>query len=195
MSSARQSRGASLGAETDLPKPYSKDSQEKMPDKRTCATEKSEPKRVGFGKAKGSRKPSNAILPLDYRRDLSKMAREHQKKYGTSFKVDATLKDRAARFYRSQLPPLRRAGRPGISGVTIAIRLKRVTKQQDPDETAVHRWGRIYPIAIPNHETLTKEQQRVERILLRERVKSRKNQQRRRRTQESADLLSGHRKT
>ncbi len=186
MSSAKQSHGADLGAETNLPKPYTAGGPEKTTDKGHFATPKGEPKPVGFGKDKSSRhkKQNGVILPLDYRRDLSKTARAHRKKYRKLFNADPTLKDRAARFYRSNLPPVRRAGRPGIDSVTIAIRLLSIIKRRYPDERPVCWWRRIYPLAIPGYETLPKEEQRAQRALLRERVRNRKNQQRRRRITE-----------
>jgi hypothetical protein len=185
MSSDRKIPVPNLGTETSVPKPSNEIRVENTPGKGSDAPRKAEPKAVGFGKGKSSRNnPSGAVLPLDYRRDLAKMAGAHRKKYRKIFKADPTLKDRAARFYRAQLPPRSRRGRPGIDSVTTAMRLLRIIRRRYPHETPACWWRRIYPLAIPTYDTLSNEHQRVERILLRERVKSRRNQQRKRRTQE-----------
>ncbi len=185
MSSATAFPDRNQGPGNGVPKPSRKEGLAKMVDKGSEHSAKEEPKPVGFGKetkiAHSTKKHSLISLPVAYRLELASIARAHRKKYRTLFAAAPTLKDRAARFYRSKLPPLRRPGRPGIDSVTTAMRLLRIVKRGYPDETPACWWRRIYPLAIPNYETLSKEEQRAQRVLLRERVRSRRNQQRRRR--------------
>jgi hypothetical protein len=120
-------------------------------------------------------------LPREYRQDLARMAKEHRKKYNALFSADSTLKERGARFYRSMLPRLR-SGRPSIESVTQATQLFRRLSQQYPDDKPEQIWGRIYPKAIPNYPALGKDDRIAQQLLLRNRVRSRRNQRRRRRT-------------
>ena len=89
---------------------------------------------------------------------------------------DPKLKDRASRFLRSLLPPQRKRGRPGIAGVTKAISLLKRFRRQYPNDKPEQIWKRVYTEAIPRYASMEREHQRAERLLLRERVRSRKNQ-------------------
>jgi len=120
-------------------------------------------------------------LPRDVRKEITRCAqrlRQHRK----LFMADPKLKDRAVRFLRSLLPPKRKRGRPGLPGVSRAILLLRKFRNQYPEEKPETLWARIYPEVIPGFASMDRARQRVERWLLRERVHSRKLQQRRRQT-------------
>jgi hypothetical protein len=80
-----------------------------------------------------------------------------------------------ARFLRSLLPPQRKRGRPGIPGVTKAMLLLMRFKRRYPHEKPAQRWARIYPEAIPGYAGMDRERRKAERLLLRERVRSRRS--------------------
>jgi len=93
---------------------------------------------------------------------------------------DPRLKDRAARFLRSLLPPKRKRGRPGILSVTKAIQLLTKLHREHPEQEMRKRWQQIYSQVIPNYENLTRQQQRAQEIPLRDQVRNRRNQGRKR---------------
>jgi hypothetical protein len=57
--------------------------------------------------------------------------------------------------------------------------LRQRFRRQYPHETPAQLWARVYPEAIPGYADMDRERQKAERVLLRERVRSRGNQHRR----------------
>jgi hypothetical protein len=129
-------------------------------------------------KSKHRRRPGPR-LPTAVRKEIARFARE-LRQHRKLFIADPKLKDRASRFLRSLLPPRRKRGRPGIDSVTIAIRLRNRFRRQYPGEKPEQIWKKVYPKAIPGYARMDRERQKAEQLLLRERVYSRKLQQRRR---------------
>jgi hypothetical protein len=120
---------------------------------------------------------SSPRLPAAVRKEITRFAqqlRQHRK----LFISDPKLRDRAARFLRSLLPPKRKRGRPGLDSVTKAIRLRQRLRRQYPGEKPEQIWQRIYLEAIPAYASMERERQKAERLLLRERVRSRRRAQR-----------------
>jgi hypothetical protein len=103
--------------------------------------------------------------------------RQHRK----LFTADPRLKDRVARLLRSLLLPRpRRRGRPGIESVTTAIRVLRKLRKQHAGEPWAKIWQRIYPEAIPNYARMNPVDQEHARQVLRERVRWRVRDRKRR---------------
>lgn len=67
---------------------------------------------------------SHAGIPAVVRKEITRLARELNRKHHQLFIVDHKLKDSAARLLRSLLPPKRKRGRPGMDSVTKAIQLR-----------------------------------------------------------------------
>jgi hypothetical protein len=114
------------------------------------------------------------LLPREVRKEITRCAqqlRQHRK----LFMADPKLKDRAIRFLRSLLPPKRRSGRPGLASVSKAIILRAKLRRQYPNEKPQNIWKRIYPEAIPGYASMDKQRQQAERLLLRERIRCRRN--------------------
>jgi hypothetical protein len=109
------------------------------------------------------------------RKEITQCARQ-LRQYRKVFMADPKLRDRASRFLRSLLPPKRKRGHPGIPSVTTAILLLRNLRRQYPSEKPEQIWKRIYPEAIPEYASMDRERQKAERLLLRERVRSRVSQ-------------------
>src|SRR3970040_2323752 len=59
--------------------------------------------RTAAGRPRGKRRPPP--LPGEYRRAIVNVAREHLARFKVLFMADPKLRDRAARLYRSLLPP------------------------------------------------------------------------------------------
>ena len=126
-------------------------------------------------------------LPVELVTDIMALARTLRERHELLFFADRKLKDRAARLFRTVLPP--RPGRPGrkrIASVTHAIRLLRKLKREDPNAKPEKIWARVYPKAIPNYANLTDEARWNEQQRLRHRVYSRKRQQEMRADKKSA---------
>jgi hypothetical protein len=120
-------------------------------------------------------------LPREVRQEIARCAQQ-VRKHRKLFVADPKLKDRVARFLRSLLPPRRKRGRPGIASVTEAILLLKKLRREFPQEDQRQLWQRVYPEVIPHYGSLPREQQRGQEMLLREQVRSRGNQRRRRET-------------
>lgn len=118
-------------------------------------------------------------LPAVVRKEITQCARQ-LRQHQRLFKADAKLKDRAARVLRSMLPPKRKRGRPGIPGVTQAILLLKQLQRERPEQQPKERWQQVYRKVISDYTGLTRDQQRAQEVLLREQVRSRRNQQRKR---------------
>ena len=118
-------------------------------------------------------------LPAVVRKEITQCARKlrQQRKL---FTADPKLKDRAARVLRSMLPPKRKRGRPGNPAVTEAILLLGRLQRKNQGQERKQLWQQVYRQAIPCYPNLTREQQRAEEVLLREQIRSRRNQQRKR---------------
>jgi hypothetical protein len=125
---------------------------------------------------KAKRRCFSPRLPAAVRKEIARFARELRKQQHKVFVTDPKLKDRAARFLRSLLPPQRKRGRPGIDSVTKAIRLRQRLRRQYPGEKPEQIWKRIYPETITGYASMDRERQKAERLLLRERVRGRRNQ-------------------
>jgi len=118
------------------------------------------------------RRRSTPPLPAPVRKEITRIARElNRQPYRKLFTADAKLRDRVARFLRSLLPPRRKRGRPGLDSVTTAIRLRGMFRRSHPDEAWAKIWERIYPEAIANYDSMNQVEQMQARQLLRERVR------------------------
>jgi hypothetical protein len=129
------------------------------------------------------RQRAGPALPREIRKDITQFTRQLKRQHRHLFNADPKLKDRVARFLRSVLPPQRKRGRPGIPGVTKAIVMLKKFKRQYSREKPEQIWRRIYPEAIPGYASMDREQQKAERLLLRERVRSRRQRQQTHRTE------------
>ena len=126
-------------------------------------------------------------LPWALRKEITHLARELRRKHAPLFITDPKLKDRAARWLRSQLPPWGKRGARGYDDVTAAIQLLREFRRhyarQYPDEKphqiGKRAWKRIYPEVIPNYGAMTEQEQRDAREGIRIRVRDRLNKRRR----------------
>jgi hypothetical protein len=127
---------------------------------------------------KRKRQRAGPALPREIRRTVTHCARQ-LRQHRKLFMADPTLKDRVARALRSMLPPHRKRGRPGLDSVTKATRLLKQFRRQCPHEKPAQLWARIYPEAITGYASMDPERQKAERLLLRERVRSRGKQRRR----------------
>jgi len=120
-------------------------------------------------------------IPRELLKDMVRAARELKAKHGALFVANPKLKDRAARLLRSILPPkMRRRGRPALDSVSVATGLLRKFRRLYPHDKPEQVWARIYPLAIAGYEALKLDEKKAQRLLLRERVRGRKNQRRRR---------------
>jgi hypothetical protein len=81
------------------------------------------------------------------------------------------FKRRAARLLKTLLPP--RPGRPCDDNITRAIELRSEEKA----------WKEVYPICIPAYETLERDARYWAQLRLRDAVRSRRNTQKRRKSQ------------
>jgi hypothetical protein len=127
-----------------------------------------------------SRRPSAPRSPPPSAKGIARFARELRREHQKLFIADPKLKVRASRFLRSLLPPKRKRGRPGLDSVTKAIRLRQRFRRQYPGVKPEQIWKRVYPEAIPGYVSMDRDRQKAERLLLRERVRSRRNQHNRR---------------
>jgi hypothetical protein len=127
-------------------------------------------------------------LPGALRKEITHLARGLRRKHSRLFINDPKLKDRAARLFRSQLPPWGKRGARGYDDVTTAIQLLRKFRwhyaRQYPDEKP-HQigkrvWKRICPEVIPSYGAMAEQDQRDAREGLRTRVRDRLNKRRRR---------------
>ncbi len=126
------------------------------------------------------RRRADRRLPAVVRKGITQCARQ-LRLHCKLFMTDPKLKDRASRLLRSMLPPKRKRGRPGIPAVTKATLLLKELQREHPEQQPRERWQQVYPQVIPDYASLPREQQRSQEILLREQVRSRRNQQRKRR--------------
>jgi len=134
------------------------------------------------------RRRSAPHLPAVLRKKITHFAFALRREHSPLFISDPKLKDRAARLFRSQLPPWGKRGARGYDDVTTAIQLlcrfRRHYGRQYPDEkppqTGKRVWKKISPEVIPNYGAMTEQEQRDAREDLRIRVRDRLNKQRRR---------------
>src|SRR5262245_24011686 len=120
-------------------------------------------------------------LPLEVRKELAQFARKLSRQFKPLFASDPKIRKRAGQFLTALLPPKpRRRGRPGIRSVTVAIKMLRRLKRQYPGERLEKIWKRIYPLAIPGYEVMSKKEQGDARQQLRDRVRWRLRTQKRR---------------
>jgi hypothetical protein len=131
--------------------------------------------------SKSRRRSATPPVPAAVRKEIIHIARELNRQHGQLFKANPKLKDRAARFLRSLLPPRpRRRGRPGIDSVTKAIQLRAKLRRQYPGERPEQIWRRIYPEAISGYAGMSTVDQKNARQVLRERVRWRLRDRKRR---------------
>jgi hypothetical protein len=135
-------------------------------------------------------------MPAHLAGDILTAAQGIRDRHKELFTADRKLKDRAARLFRTVLPPRpSRPGRKRIASVTIAIRLLRKLKREDPNVRPERLWANVYPKAIPNYASLPNEVRWNEQRRLRDRVHGRKRQQQKRRKKtprvSRPELLSG----
>jgi hypothetical protein len=127
------------------------------------------------------RRRSTARLPAAMCKEITSFAKELNRQHGQLFTSDPKLKDHAARLLRSVLPPRpRRRGRPGIDSVTKAIGLLAKLRKQYPAEPWPKIWQRIHPKAIPNYAGMTPTEQDDASQVLRQRVRWRLRDRKRR---------------
>jgi hypothetical protein len=127
-------------------------------------------------------------MPGALRKEITHLARELRREHAPLFLNDPKLKDRAARLFRSQLPPWGKRGARGYDDVTTGIQLLRKFRRryalQYPDEKphqiGKRAWKRICPEVIPSYGAMTEQEQRDAREGLRVRVRDRLNKRRRR---------------
>jgi hypothetical protein len=125
------------------------------------------------------KRSSSPAIPCELLKDIVLLGREIRKRHGALFVANPNLKDRAARLFRSMLPPRpRRRGRPALDSVTIASRLLRNLRKRYPNEKPAQTWARIYPLAVPHWETLSQADKQSAALQLRNRVRSRRNRRR-----------------
>lgn len=124
-------------------------------------------------------------VPVEIVKDVVAAAQVIRDNHKAAFLADRKLKDRAARLFRTLLPPRpRRPGRKPLASVTVAIRLVQRFKSEDPVAKPEQIWAKVYPKAIPNYASLANEVRWNEQRRLRERVHGRKRQQQRDRKKE-----------
>jgi hypothetical protein len=131
----------------------------------------------GEGKFRSGQRKRNPAppIPAEVRKEITQAARLLNRNHHDLFIADPKLKDRVARLLRSLLPPKpRRRGRPGREDVTTAILLLVRFRRMHPTERPELLWRRVYPLAIPNYETMSDIEQLNARQQLRERVKWRR---------------------
>jgi len=128
---------------------------------------------------KPERRRTRSPLPREVRKEITRCAQQ-LRQYRKLFMDDPKLRERAARVLRSLLPPKRKRGRPGMRSVTRATLLLKRLQREHPQEDRRQIWQRVYPQAIPDYGSLTREQQRGQENVLREQVRSRRHQQRKR---------------
>jgi len=139
------------------------------------------PETGGSGKPDRKPKRKEPAIPPQLMKDLRELAERHRRLFKAEFLADPKLKDRAARFYGSLLlPKPKRRGRPPIESVTVAARLHKEYKRQYPELKAEEIWQMIYPQVIPHYRALENEQKKAQHPLLRNRMRSRNGQRRRR---------------
>jgi hypothetical protein len=115
------------------------------------------------------------LLSRGFREGLVKLCLDH----GCEFVGKPLLKDAAVRYLRALLPN-QPAGRPREENITIASRLYRRCRRNYPHESYSETWARIYPMAIPNLETLLPREASRQKRNLRAAVRSRPYPPRRR---------------
>jgi ribosomal protein L20 len=127
------------------------------------------------------RRPSTSRLPAAVRKEVTRFARGLNRQHGQQFRADPKLKDRVTRFLRSLLlPRARRRGRPGIPSVTKALALLKKYRRKHPGDKPANIWKRVYPETIPNHAGMNDHQRRHAQEVLRERVRWRLRDRKRR---------------
>jgi hypothetical protein len=130
---------------------------------------------------KPRRRRSTPSLPPPVRKEIARFARQLIRLHRQAFIADHKLKDRAARLLRSLLLPRpRRRGRPGLASVTKALALLQKYRRQHPGERPEQIWGRVYPETIRGYASLTAVEQLDARQVLRERVRWRVRDRKRR---------------
>jgi len=100
---------------------------------------------------------------------------------------DPKLKDRAARWFRSHLPPWGRRGGRGYDDVTAAIDLRdrfgrgfsRLYPDEKPHQIGKRVWKHICLHVNPDYAVMSEQQQRDYRDVLRGRVRDRLNKRKR----------------
>ena len=153
----------------------------KRESKRLSSALEADPKSSGFGapqpasSRRDKRRSVSPALPADLAKDVIAAAQGIRDRHKELFRADRKMKDRAARLFRTLLPP--RPGRPGrkpITSVTVAMRLHAKLTKELPTAIAEQIWAKIYPKAIPNYASLSNEERWIAQHQLRDRVHSRR---------------------
>ena len=126
-------------------------------------------------------------LPARLLSDITHFARELRSQHGWLFTTDPKLKDRAAGYLRSQLPPWGKPGARGHDDVTTAIGLRRKLRRhyahqypnEKPHQIGKRVWKLICPKVIRDFDALDLTRQREARDDLRVRVLDRLNKRKR----------------
>jgi len=138
------------------------------------------PEQLRHAKSGSRRRPRLDAVASALAADIERCARELTEVHGELLRADPGLKHRVAARIYSLLPPRLRPGRKPMASVSAAIRLRDKFRVQYPEDSPARMWRRIYPRVIPGYHTLNPSRQSEERRLLRDRVRSRVNQRRRR---------------
>jgi hypothetical protein len=126
-------------------------------------------------------------LPPAVHQEVTRLAQELKRDHSLLFINDPKLRDRAARCFRSQLPPFGQPGAPGYNDVTAAIELlsrlrrdyARLYPHEKPHQIGKRVWKRICLEVIPNYGTITEREQRDTCQRLQRRVRDRLNKRKR----------------
>ena len=130
---------------------------------------------------------SSQSSPATLHTDIIRLAQQIRRDHSLLFMSDPELKDRAARWFRSQLPPWGRRGGRGYDDVTAAIDLRdrfgrgfsRLYPDEKPHQIGKRVWKHICLHINPDYAAMNVQQQRDYRDLLRERVRDRLNKRKR----------------
>jgi hypothetical protein len=110
-------------------------------------------------------------IPRELRKEVVERIRSIGRRYRAAFAADRELKVRVLTLTRALLPPRpRRRGRPHNPIVTAAIALYGKFQRKSPEESPRQLWSRVYPLAIPQWESMSELERRHARDELRERI-------------------------
>jgi len=125
------------------------------------------------------RKPED--LPEKIKQRVNEFGNRLRTEFPSIFVSNPQLKHRVGQFLASQLPPYpRRPGRPGFPDVTRADKMLTELHRQHPDVPYPALWKPIYPVAIVGYGKLSKLEKRAAKNDIRQRVRWRRRDRKRR---------------
>ncbi len=165
-----------------VPKPQGRQSMSEHESKVLPVAAEAVSKPLGFGTSElqtiqtdENRAASSHPMPAHLAGDILTAAQGIRDRHKELFAADRKLKDRAARLFRTVLPPRPRCpGRKRIPSVTIAMRMHKKLTNENATARPEEIWAKIYPKAIPNYASLTQGDRWMEQRRLRDRVHSRR---------------------